>query len=90
MSEKEVPKLPRIYLSKAYLKEVELNLFGLFRDCMVEDPETGHSEKTGRTIGPIALLRPVEKGEQATLRTVHPATGKELSLIDVRLSGGER
>ncbi len=82
------PAVPRTFASGAYLKIIDKNLYGLYRDILVETDQkdlTGHPlrEKTGKSIGPIALLRRAEKGEFVYLRTQHPTTGEQLDLTEV-------
>jgi hypothetical protein len=81
---------PKVWLSAAYLRILEPNVFGLYRDALVEekDQRTGKvtREKTGKPIGPIRLLREAKMPEEdkvVVLRTVHPTTGKEIALVEI-------
>lgn len=81
---------PKVWLTAAYVKMLEANLYGLFRDAVVEekDPRTGKvtREKTGKPIGPIRLLREAklpDEDKRVVLKTVHPNTGKEIALVEV-------
>lgn len=79
------PTMPRTFMSRAYLLPMEKNLYGLYRNIEVEDPETGKREKAGKPIGPIRVLRPIRRGEDQSLvrvRTVHPKTGEALDLVE--------
>jgi hypothetical protein len=80
--EEEKPKVARTWMSKAYLIQVEKNLYGLYRHLEQENPDTGLREKVGKPIGPIRLLRPAKGDDQVVIRTVHPVTGQELSLCE--------
>ena len=86
--EKETPKLDpnkRYFFSKAYLKEVERGLYGLFRDFMEEDKATGKKEPL-KNVGPTRLLREARNSDEekvVVLRTVD-AKGRELKLIEVK------
>lgn len=77
----------RIFLSKAYLSEVESGTFALFRNIIIEDVDesTGKlvQEKKGKPIGPIALFRKCEGEEKPDLRTIHPSSGTELLLKSI-------
>lgn len=82
------PKLDpnkRFFFSKAYLKEVERGLYGLFRDFMEEDKTTGKQEPL-KNVGPTRLLREARTPEEekaVVLKTVD-AKGNELKLIEVK------
>lgn len=81
---REVPDVPRTFLSRAYLLQLEPGLYGLFRDVLQEDPESGRREKVGKPLGPIRLLRKKERPDETTvIRTVHPSTGEDLDLVEV-------
>lgn len=84
MSEEEnKPVIPRTFLGRAYLAEIEKGLYGLYRQMEMENPETGQREKCGKPLGPIRILRQKEGDEPVHLRTVHPTTGQMLDLHDV-------
>ena len=91
--EEEVKKpvnIPRTFWSKAYLKELDLGVFGLFRDWLVEgtDPKTGEKfkEKMGKPVGPIKVLREAKQGEEkeVVLRTFHPTENRPIDLVEVQ------
>lgn len=79
-------KVPRTFMGKAYLQELERDLYGLFRNIEVE--EIGKDGKPVReklkAIGPIRLLREARKGEetQVVLRTFHPTENRPLDLVE--------
>jgi hypothetical protein len=73
---------PRVYLSRAYLKLLESNTYGLFRDVLSEDRTTRERERMGH-VGPIKVLRPVQAGERPEIRTVDPGTGALLELVSI-------
>lgn len=73
----------RIFLSQAFLVEVEKGLFGLYRSLIEEgsDPLTGKKVREKlKDIGPIGLLHVTRPGEKATLKTMHPVTMQPLDL----------
>lgn len=70
--------VPRTFMSPAYLKEIDTNVFAMFRDILVE--EKGQKEKWGKPIGPIMIFRPAEVGEPIDFITTL-ADGKVLELI---------
>lgn len=83
-------KIPRTFMGKAYVTVLEKDLYGLYRDVIVEedDPKTGTPirEKAG-SIGPIKLLREARKGEeqQVVLRTSHPTdVGQIIDLVEAK------
>ena len=81
-------KVPRTFLSPAYLKVIEDKTFGLFRSVTIEefDRTRGYPVRVpAGEIGPIRVLREAEPGEEArvVLKTFHPLTMKELSLVEV-------
>lgn len=87
MKEPSKAQVPRTFLSKAYLQEVEKGLYGLFRNLeMVEVGKDGQEvrEKVGKPIGPLRLLREARKGEESrvVLRSHHPKEGRLLDLVE--------
>ena len=74
----------RYFLSRAYLVVLEPGLYGLYRnvECEEPNPKTGKvvREKI-KAVGPLVVLRETKEGEQPEMKTVHPVSGKELSLI---------
>ena len=87
---KEVPKLKnRVFMSAAYVMEIEPKTYGLYRNIEMETDQTGPDGKKVRekikAVGPIRLLREAEPGEEqkVVLRTVHPETFKELNLVEM-------
>ena len=60
--ESELKKLPRTFMSPAYVIEKEPGIFALYRDIMME--EDGHKEKWGKPIGPIFTFRVCKSHEK--------------------------
>ncbi|MBV8068287.1 MAG: hypothetical protein JO270_00180 [Acidobacteriaceae bacterium] len=83
---KEEPTLKnRVFMTRAYLKPIDKELYGLFRDVVEEDAATGKREKLGKPIGPIKVLRKkrqTDPVEAVRVRTVHPKTGEALELVE--------
>ena len=70
-------KLPRTFMSPAYLEEPEGGYFLMYRDITVETDEyseTGERlrEKLGKRIGPIGRFRIAREGEQVDFTTSRP------------------
>lgn len=86
----EKKDMPRTFLSKAYLVQIENGTYGLFRDLLVEviDPKSGQTvrEKHGPPIGPISLLREMRPGEEAAvvLRSYDAKKDHLLELVEAR------
>jgi hypothetical protein len=76
-------KVPRTFLSPAYLVEVEAKTYGLYRDVLVMDEKTQKKEKLGTSIGPIGLFREKEGDEPVNLQTFHPVTKRVLYLTRI-------
>lgn len=82
-------KLPRTFLSKAYLMVLEDKTYGLYRNIEMETDKVGSDGKKIRekvkAIGPLKVLREAERGEDelVVLKTVHPETFRELALVEV-------
>ena len=85
---KEKQKVPRTFLTAAYLQEVEKGVFGLFRNIEVEEP----NERTGKAVrekvkavGPISLLREARKGEEEkiVLHSFHPVSKRPIALVEL-------
>lgn len=80
---------PKVIAGSAYVKLLEKGLYGLFRDVYTEEQVEGaepHREKMG-SIGPISLLREMQKGEegQVVLKTSHPNDpGRMISLVETK------
>lgn len=64
----EKEETDRVFLSKAYLKEVDGGLYGLFRDFMVEKDHV--VEKMGKSLGPLGLFRQRSNEEPKHMVTV--------------------
>lgn len=82
--DQDKPKAPKTYLSKAYLKHLEKNLYGLFRNLEIED-EHGNREKI-KEIGPLKMLRKAklpEEDKRVVLKTYEPATQEEIGLVEL-------
>lgn len=69
MPKQEEANKPRVYATRALLKEIEPGLFELYRDVMIE--EDGIAEKYGKPIH-ISFLRECAKDEEADLTTSKP------------------
>lgn len=70
-------KVPRTFMTPAYLEEVDTGTFGLFRDIVAENGEfeddgTPIREKWGKRIGPIFLYRVATQDEEPELTTSRP------------------
>lgn len=82
--------MPRTFLSKAYLTEIEKGTYGLYRDLLVEviDTKTGQTvrEKHGPPIGPISMLREMRPGEEeaVVLRSYDAKKDRLLELVEAR------
>lgn len=83
-------KVVPTFAGKAYVMVLEKGLYGLYRDVFTEeiDPSTGQPvrEKMG-SIGPIKLLREMQKGEEqlVVLKTSHPLdVAKIISLVETK------
>lgn len=68
--EDELKKLPRTFMSPAYVREVEPGTFAMYRDITVE--ENGKREKFGKPIGPMGLFRKAKEGEKIDFLTSLP------------------
>ena len=79
---------PRVFMSPAFLKVIEKDTYGLFRNIEIEtfDKTKGHPmrEQAGE-IGPIKVLREAEAGEELkiVLETWHPTEKRMLKLVEV-------
>jgi len=62
-------KTPRVFATKALVKEIEKGVFELYRDVVIE--EAGTREKHGKEIH-ISFLREATKDEQPDLTTSRP------------------
>lgn len=80
------PKVPKVFLSPAFLIEVEHKLFGLYRSIEVEefDRKNGHvvREKI-KNVGPIALFRECEGDEKEDLLSFHPTEKRPMRVIKI-------
>lgn len=80
---------PKVIAGSGYVRLIEKGLYGLYRDVYTEEEVEGGEpikEKMG-SIGPIRLLREMEKGEEAlvVLKTSHPSDpGKMISLVETK------
>jgi hypothetical protein len=84
MADKEKPKLPRTFLSPAYLVEVEKGTYGLYRNFTQLNEETGVKEKVGKPIGPIKLFREAKGQDPVHMRT-SAKDGRPLNLTEIPL-----
>lgn len=74
---------PRTFMTPAYIKQVEPDLYEMWRDIEIE--ENGKREKFGKSIGPIMVLRPAMKDEREDYITSTP--GGEVIRLK-RIDGG--
>lgn len=87
----EKDEAPKIFLTPAYLTEVEPGLFGLYRNIEREDTDrsTGQLEREKvRALGPMALFMESREGQPVHMRSHHPVTGQALSLVRVQAKEG--
>lgn len=89
----EPPKVPRSFASKTYIMELEPNLYGTFRDVLVETDQKDAEgnvirEKAGK-IGPLALLRQAKDGEQIVAQTFDHRTKTLIFLTPVDPTTGK-
>lgn len=80
---------PRVIAGSGYVKLLEKGLYGLFRDVYTEEKVEGAEPRKERmgSIGPIKLLREMQKGEEAlvVLKTSHPSDpGQMISLVETK------
>jgi len=90
MSKKEKKPQPKMktFLTPGYIKELDNDLYGVFRNVEVEEKD----KRTGRWVreklqelGPLGKpLREARKGEEAmvVLRSHHPITNLPLELVE--------
>lgn len=90
MSKKEKKPEPKMktFLTPGYIKELDTDLYGVFRNVEVEEKD----KRTGRWVreklqelGPLGKpLREARKGEEAkvVLRSHHPITNLPLDLVE--------
>jgi len=87
--EKPATKIPRTFMSKAWLKEEEPGVYQLYNNLLVEgtDPKTGEKvkEKVGKPFPRGRPLREAKKGEEAkvVVRTFHPTEMRPMELVEV-------
>jgi hypothetical protein len=55
-------QVPRVFMTPAYVREVEPGTYAMYRDMVQE--EDGKREKVGKSIGPLYLFRPAKQGEK--------------------------
>lgn len=82
-SKKQKDKVPRTFLSPAFLAEVEPKLFGLYRSIEVEefDRQKGHPVREKiKNVGPIGLFRECEGEEKEDLMSFHPSDKRPMRL----------
>lgn len=80
-------KVPRTFLSPAFLVQVEPKLYGLYRSVEIEAIKkdgTTYREKI-KDIGPIALFREAEGDEEVDMQTFHPIDKRPMALKRVEL-----
>lgn len=82
-------KIPRTFLSKAWLKEEETGVYQLYCNMLVEgtDPKTGEKmkEKIGKPFPRGRPLREARKGEEVrvVVRTFHPTEQRPIELVEI-------
>lgn len=81
-------KVPRTFLSKAWLKEEEPGVYQLYSNMLVEGhDQSGQKvrEKIGKPIPRGRPLREASKGEEArvVVRTFHPSEGRPMDLVEI-------
>lgn len=76
----------KVFLSKAFLVEVEKKTYGLFRSVMIETP-AGVREKV-KDVGPIDILREIEGQEQPDMETFHPTEKRLMKLRSLTKAKG--
>jgi hypothetical protein len=81
-------KMPRTFMSPAFLKVIEKNTYGLYRSVEVEtfDRKRGYPvRESAGEIGPIRVLREMETGEEGlvVLETFHPIEKRMMKLVEV-------
>lgn len=69
-SDEDIKKLPRTFMSPAYVLEREPGVYAMYRDIEIE--ENGVREKTGKKIGPMFLLREAKVTECVDFITSKP------------------
>ena len=72
--------VPRTFMTPAYVREIEPDLFEMYRDVEIE--VDGKREKFGKSIGPVMVLRPARKGEKVDFITTKGQDVIELHRID--------
>lgn len=76
----------RIFLTKAFLVEVEKKTFGLFKSVVIETPD-GRREKV-KDVGPIDILRECQGNETPDLETFHPTEMRPMKLMSLTKKKG--
>lgn len=66
----ETKKLPKTFMSPAYVEEKDPGIFVMYRDILME--ENGVKEKFGKRIGPMYMFRLAMKGEKEDFMTSRP------------------
>lgn len=89
----EEPKAPRSFAGKGYVMELENNLYGVFRDVLVETDKKDDQgnvirEKAGK-IGPLSLLRRARDGERVVMQTFDHRTNTVILLTPVDPTTGK-
>jgi hypothetical protein len=74
----ETKKLPKTFMSPAYVEEKDPGIFAMYRDILIE--EGGVKEKFGKRIGPMYLFRIAKKGEKEDFMTSRP-DGEVIMLV---------
>ena len=80
-------EIPRTWMSRAYVEEVENGTFQMFRDVLVETDQKDFDgaplrEKMGKRIGPMFTFRVAQEGERADFMTNRP-DGTVLMLVKI-------
>lgn len=75
---------PRTFMSPAYIRQIEDDLFEMYRDIEIE--ENGKREKFGKSIGPIMVLRRLRQGEKPDFISSSP----DGSLLELKNISGPK
>jgi hypothetical protein len=77
----------KVFMTPAYLIEVERGLYGLYRNIEREDVDRSSgkvSREKVRAVGPMSLFMESRPGQPVNLRSNHPKTGAPLQLTRVQ------
>ena len=83
----ELDPTKRIFMSGGYLKILDIDTYGLFRDLIIQVTKEDGSierEKAGQPVGPLGVFRekrPEDPPQNVALRTHHPTEDRPLELV---------